>query len=842
MRGRGVSGARETWRRLPWLLGLAVSPLLFGCVTADGQATLGLLFGFSLLLHARASVAPREVAVLPRGGGWVLLAVLLLPLLPMPAVLVRMVDPTRFGLAESFPAAEGGAPAWIPLTLSSAATWQRIWELAITVSAFVLGRQCGRARRGGAELVAAVAGGLFCLAWSDVWLRGSVHDSLLGLWRPSSMGAAAGTFANRNHFADWLYVGSLFIFGWLVRRQWPLQSARTEPLPPEKGAWWRSAGLLALIVFALTMGVMCGSRGGMLGLMAGVLAWTLMLSRRSVNRGRALALGALGLGLFVVVVLGSEFLLRRFVLGDEQAKASPDFKLAIWKGALRMFPRFAVFGTGWGTFPITFDIFKTFGESNTFLHAENGYVELLLESGLLGLAIFGGAAVAVIRRWGRVFLREKVQEPELFFGALAAVAAFAVHSICEFVFEIPATAVLGASVAGFALGCCDRRGGSVALRSPRVGVVLLRGALAAGVMGVAVVQGAAYLKWREAERAGNVYAALPPMEKSLRLWPWDSARQLGRVKASAAAMPQKAVAAELVGIKELLGQAISRDPYNWQLRVERARLDAVWGDARTARSEVLQAMKLNPRQQRIPLEFARYFARRDRAVALELLRSIPPEENRRLAETMSIAWGIEEDTGVLWSLCPSTPQGFKTLSDVALGLRLYPLAAQAALRLQEKGEVDRESLAARLLDSQRPDLVLALIPTNAPGARWHLLRARAEWARKNYAGAVAEAESVWMESRLAGTEIFRRSAGEDAVEKSAGVLNVEEAAARAESLFRRPAAGRDLGQLQLLSGRFPESLRIRWMVFRTELERNQSEAAAGTAVEMARRVAEREGR
>lgn len=119
-------------------------------------------------------------------------------------------------------------------------------------------------------------------------------------------------------------------------------------------------------------------------------------SRDFIEKRKSFAL----LGLLVVTVLvafilldsGSESLAKRF-LEAAPGEGSLFYRLKIWESTLNLIRHNFFFGTGLGTFQIYFpqytfpDFYKLVPIGN-LLHAENEYLEIWSESGLIGLGLF----------------------------------------------------------------------------------------------------------------------------------------------------------------------------------------------------------------------------------------------------------------------------------------------------------------------------------------------------------------------------------------------------------------------------------------------------------------------
>jgi O-antigen ligase len=824
------------WRHHPWLLGLALAPLLFGSVTAEGQAAVGILFAFSLLLCSGQMGGASE-----RGTAWrwgLLAFVLVLPLVPLPIGFVQTLDPQRAALAREFPVEAGEAPAWLVLTVSPARTMQRVWEIGLVIAAFCLARHGCRQPGFTRQLALVLAATLFLLAASDVWYRLDGRRSILGLWQVS-WGKGAGTFANRNLFADWIVVGSVFCAGWLIRSFAPLRSARRGAMPAKSsGARWEALFVSLAIVFALGMAVLSGSRGGVVALGAGAVAGVALLARRSQRRRRWLALGLVAMAVFAVLVtLGEPLLQRMAAMKTDLLDRYP--KLTIWQQSLSIVLKFPVFGAGWGSFNTIFNHAKTSGADYTVLHAENDYVQLLVEGGLLGALVCGGLLLRLLWRGAAFAWRERMEEPELVMSTLAALGAFAVHASFDFVGQIVSNSVLAAALLGFLTGSRVEPERPAVAPPPGRGRVALNLAAALALLTVALLQGAAFWQWHQGTRATNPAAQVEACRASLRLWPWATKRHVALVRAQAATFADltrdRAVAPAQAAWAEL-NASLRRDPLNWELRLERAWLDLAFStNAARARDEAWEVCRLMPLQPQVPLRFARQFIESDPDFTRHLLHSIRLEDARHLPLVFDVSWRLYHQAADLWNLTPDTPEGLLALGDFALEEKLLPLAAQAYQRIGPR--FAPEKVAEKLLLAGRADLALAALPNPPATPSARIIAARAHLAQGQFGDAIRLAESTWRASPVE-REIATPVAAPGTLEGQLGQWrgqphNLLYARRVAEKVLLLPANERDLPLLRQLAVRFPGELRLRWILFDSERARGETEAAARAAIELA---------
>jgi hypothetical protein len=108
---------------------------------------------------------------------------------------------------------------------------------------------------------------------------------------------------------------------------------------------------------------------------------------------------------------------------------------------------FPMLGIGWGAFSNTFGLFRVSGPGVSVEHAENDYLQLLAEYGVLGCVLVLVAVFIVVRS----VLHKNVIRPDfgfLGYGAAAGVIALAFHSLTDSILGIPSIALTVAALMG----------------------------------------------------------------------------------------------------------------------------------------------------------------------------------------------------------------------------------------------------------------------------------------------------------------------------------------------------------------------------------------------------------
>jgi O-antigen ligase len=109
---------------------------------------------------------------------------------------------------------------------------------------------------------------------------------------------------------------------------------------------------------------------------------------------------------------------------------------------------FPITGSGFGTFREVFPRYLPRGSVFDWLQAHNDYLEVLLDGGIVALALVAWLAVAYGRRLVRA-VRSSRSPARL--GLALGIAALAAHAFVDFNHQIPANALLFVTLAALAV-------------------------------------------------------------------------------------------------------------------------------------------------------------------------------------------------------------------------------------------------------------------------------------------------------------------------------------------------------------------------------------------------------
>jgi O-antigen ligase len=428
----------------------ALSPLMRG---GNRQVALIALEGIALALlvallagsggiRARPTLRTALLALLATSPLWLALVYLL----PVPASLWA-ATPGR-GVYPDLLASAGIAMGdWLPLSLVPDATASSLMAGIPVAAAFLAGLAL---RLPQLKLALGVLAGVAFLQ-VVMGLLQMAGGSGSSLYFGGIAGRPFGTFANPNHFANYLAM-ALAAYVWLAwssasqwrRRAWShTASTRTRML-----AIWGAGGMLLLVGI-----LMSHSRGAALGgLPAALCAFAVAVTAGSRGRAWRATLAMAGLALLAAVALvGFDFVVNRFQARSFSADAS--FRELLAASTLHGAAQFWPWGAGWGSYAAVFPRFQPPTVVGTANYAHNDYAQLLFEGGIFALllaAAFAWLAVTRAVQLVRAALAHGRLRREEMASALCGLGllGFLLHSLVEFNMHIPANAVAAALLAG----------------------------------------------------------------------------------------------------------------------------------------------------------------------------------------------------------------------------------------------------------------------------------------------------------------------------------------------------------------------------------------------------------
>jgi O-antigen ligase len=247
-------------------------------------------------------------------------------------------------------------------------------------------------------------------------------DKIFGLrsvrWSPD---AIYGPYANHNHYAGFLEM--------LI------------PLAAVAALLERDSKRVLLLFFTVIMMLSVAfsrSRGGMVALAGELVFVCLVIYRLETNRKGVFTLVAIFTCVVVCVfLLGTGPVLHRI------SEPVDNYRAAMFRDAFVMATKKPILGFGLGTFSHVYPPFRSFYTSLFVNHVHNDYLELLVETGIVGLSFFGWLLVTVFRNgFRKIKTRSDREGGWLTLAALTGIVGLLIHSLVDFNLHIPANAAV----------------------------------------------------------------------------------------------------------------------------------------------------------------------------------------------------------------------------------------------------------------------------------------------------------------------------------------------------------------------------------------------------------------
>lgn len=442
---------------------LAGTALAFGGVQPVAYSLMEVaLFAALLVLLVRGTWRGRLELWVPI---WpVLLAIWVgLQIVPLPADLVRALEPARFRVPAVGVLRDSG---WLTLSIyphATLLTWMRLlaYLAGFIIAAFVFDSR----KRRSLIVRTLIAIGIFEAAYGSFqYLTG--WQKIFAYRKEFYTEMATGTYINHNHYAGVLeltlpfLVGSIFYYFqmWRDNRRRGLLG-RNQP--------GSSAGFQALVYAFLVVVMLVGllfsrSRGGILGAIFS-LFFIALLAQVRVRRKTWL----LGLFGFLVVAVGyglwiglGPALTRFEELGLGTQEFGTATRLSFSRDALAIIRDYGWTGTGLGTFAVAFRHYQSAWVTYFVDHAHNDYVEFAVETGWVGAALLFLPIVYLLIKMAVTFLYDpRRYRPAVLLGCIGSVLAILIHSATDFNLQVPTNALIVAVVLGigYKAACVERR-------------------------------------------------------------------------------------------------------------------------------------------------------------------------------------------------------------------------------------------------------------------------------------------------------------------------------------------------------------------------------------------------
>ncbi|WOJ94289.1 O-antigen ligase family protein [Congregibacter variabilis] len=379
---------------------------------------------------------------------------------PLSIESVRLLNPAAAAHYESVPDFDPASP--VALSLDRGATLERALRSAAMTAVFVVllcVLQSSRRIKLFAYGLAAAGIAHAAFALVDMQFSGAIFRQPIAEIALSTF-SIAGTYTNRNHFAGLMELTlALTVSFYFLRSRYRRTGKGWRSIVRRVFTYFFSGSIWYLIATLppLLALLFSASRGGALSAL-GALVISLGLvaykKRGGAAPARMVTTGVLIIPLIGASILAIDSLLERV----ERNGLLDDSRYELRQLAYRVFSDYPVFGTGSGTFRHIYPAYETqpFSTGKMLHHVHNDYLELLLENGIIGFALFGGGILLWLVTMCDVRLNNNSRcSFAISIGCFAGVVALLIHSLVDWNLQIPANALWFTTF--LALGLAARR-------------------------------------------------------------------------------------------------------------------------------------------------------------------------------------------------------------------------------------------------------------------------------------------------------------------------------------------------------------------------------------------------
>lgn len=384
---------------------LIFTPLAYGTVEPWSEAIAELLILGMVAAWIVGMLSRWELRIeLP--SGWLpatlFLALVLVQAMPLPSALVELISPRALSLHQTAARYAGADPGFAPLSLASHETWREALKLVAVSALFLVGyntyRTRGQVRRALWTMI--LMGTLISLF--GIIQRMTWNGRFYWFGPEAPHASAFGPFVNRAHFAGLMVIVVPMALAFLLAGRRGPERKRLAQGWMDRLRQWNSAesGPTRLIPFLiLLMGgaaLVSGSRGGVVTLMGALLVMVGLGARSGRGWAARVAMAAV-LIVLAGVWIGGDILYGTIErLAEEVGRPDESARVRIWRDAIGLWQGAPLFGTGLASFESAYPLVRTIQTPVVYGHAESDWVQLLTDTGLVGLGLALATAVTLM--------------------------------------------------------------------------------------------------------------------------------------------------------------------------------------------------------------------------------------------------------------------------------------------------------------------------------------------------------------------------------------------------------------------------------------------------------------
>lgn len=251
---------------------------------------------------------------------------------------------------------------------------------------------------------------------------------------------AIGTYINRDHFVALLYLTLPLVlsqFFWHIGNKAFIHRYRQDGFRTQAMV---KLVVIILAVLCITLGAtLSRSRAGIFLIVLGLLLSTILFARhiggkRGISIASTLVIASIGIASSIGIIP----VLNRFVALDP----FEDGRWWYFQVAIEGIKQFFPLGTGPSTFQEIYRTIQPYDQLQFLNHVHNDYLELIFETGIIGIIFVGLFLIVYIQGWRNL---SKLSWDETRFMKVASgigVTLLLIHALVDFNFHTPANALV----------------------------------------------------------------------------------------------------------------------------------------------------------------------------------------------------------------------------------------------------------------------------------------------------------------------------------------------------------------------------------------------------------------
>lgn len=372
--------------------------------------------------------------------------------IPLPVSIIRCFFPSAF---KVYSMAFDKLAGFFSISLYSHATFVYLWKFIAYAVVFLLTINLANSKYMIRWIVITIIGVGFFESIYGILQCLSGHQHIWGYKKIWYTEWVTGTYINRNHLAGYLEMAMPMAFGMLVylmikgestHKKKKIKRVRDIFIHFDQSDPYRSKRCLLIfivIIMALAL-ILSGSRGGMLAIAVSFILMNLLLvAKHKVRRCAIISLAISSLILFYGLYVGMDVTFERFQKLEDDSSG----RFNLTRASMDLVREFPLLGTGLGTFEHMFRK-EQFSELSFIVdHAHNDWLELWVETGIVGLLGAVCALIWCITHFVSLWLRRHSGfSLGIGIGGIGAIISISLHSLTDFNMHIPANALTFAIV------------------------------------------------------------------------------------------------------------------------------------------------------------------------------------------------------------------------------------------------------------------------------------------------------------------------------------------------------------------------------------------------------------